>query len=447
MNKKSKVIVLPCEAYEEEQIYTLLKGGLEQLGGLEKLIGKEEKILLKPNLLKKAEVEKAVITHPVVVGAFARILREEGYANIVLADSCGHGTTRQVIQGTGMDTYLEKYQIPAIDYTKGVRVDNPEGIQAKEFILPQELLEADCVISLSKMKTHALERITGAVKNSYGFIYGKNKAIGHTKYPSADSFARMLIDLNQYVKPRLYIMDGITAMEGNGPGSGDPVAMNVILMSTDPVALDSVFARMVHLKPELVPTNYHGEKMGLGNCREENIEVVVAQPMYSKLYAKSEKKATDSLKKNVIPDGALEGGLNKEGSFLADTAMMKSLDVAAGERNTEAIENEEYIEFKKICMGDLVGQYGKADFNVDRTQVRSNIWTKLAKALNIFQKKPYIEPDKCIRCGICVNSCPVPGKAINFRNGKNHPPVYDYKKCIRCFCCQEMCPKKAIKVK
>lgn len=384
MNKKSKVVVLPCEAYEEEQIYTLLKGGLEQLGGLETLIGKEEKILLKPNLLKKAEVEKAVITHPVVVGAFARILREEGYDNIVLADSCGHGTTRQVIQGTGMDTYLEKYQIPAIDYTKGIRVDNPEGIQAKEFILPQELLEADCVISLSKMKTHALERITGAVKNSYGFIYGKNKAIGHTKYPSADSFARMLIDLNQYVKPRLYIMDGITAMEGNGPGSGDPVAMNVILMSTDPVALDSVFARLVYLKPELVPTNYHGEKMGLGNCREENIEVVVADAMHSK---------------------------------------------------------------QPVSMEDLVCRYGKKDFNVDRTQIRSNVWTKLAKALNIFQKKPYIEPDKCIRCGICVNSCPVPGKAVAFRKGKENPPVYDYKKCIRCFCCQEMCPKKAIKVK
>ena len=71
MNTKSKVIVLPCEAYDEERIYTLMKNGLAQLGGLDNLINKEEKILLKPNLLKKAEVEKAVITHPVVVGAFA----------------------------------------------------------------------------------------------------------------------------------------------------------------------------------------------------------------------------------------------------------------------------------------------------------------------------------------------------------------------------------------
>ena len=376
---KSKVVLLPCREYDEEKIYTLLKQGLDFLGGLENLIPKDAKILLKPNLLKKAEVEKEVITHPVVVGAFARILRENGYEHIVLADSCGHGTTQAVIRGTGMDMYLEKYHIPAIDYSEGVKTVYPQGIQAKEFILPKELLEQDCVISLSKMKTHALERITGAVKNSYGFIYGFHKAKGHTQYPSADSFARMLIDLNKCVAPKLYVIDGILAMEGNGPGSGDPVPMNVLLMSTDPVALDSVFSRLVYLKPEMVPTNYHGEKMGLGTWKEEEIAL-------------------------LTPDG-------------------------------------------KISMAEAVKKYGNPDFHVDRTEVRKNIWTRMAGALKVFQKKPYIDADKCVRCGICVQSCPVPGKAVDFRKGKGKLPVYDYRKCIRCFCCQEMCPKKAIKVK
>ena len=376
---KSKVVLLPCREYDEEKIYTLLKQGLDFLGGLENLIPKDAKILLKPNLLKKAEVEKAVITHPVVVGAFARILRENGYEHIVLADSCGHGTTQAVIRGTGMDMYLEKYHIPAIDYSEGVKTVYPQGIQAKEFILPKELLEQDCVISLSKMKTHALERITGAVKNSYGFIYGFHKAKGHTQYPSADSFARMLIDLNKCVAPKLYVIDGILAMEGNGPGSGDPVPMNVLLMSTDPVALDSVFSRLVYLKPEMVPTNYHGEKMGLGTWKEEEIAL-------------------------LTPDG-------------------------------------------KISMAEAVKKYGNPDFHVGRTEVRKNIWTRMAGALKVFQKKPYIDADKCVRCGICVQSCPVPGKAVDFRKGKGKLPVYDYRKCIRCFCCQEMCPKKAIKVK
>ena len=53
-------------------------------------------------------------------------------------------------------------------------------------------------------------------------------------------------------------MDGITAMEGNGPGSGDPVAMNLILMSTDPVALDSVFARQMCIRDRYYTGIYQG---------------------------------------------------------------------------------------------------------------------------------------------------------------------------------------------
>ena len=76
-------------------------------------------------------------------------------------------------------------------------------------------------------------------------------------------------------------MDGIVAMEGNGPGSGDPAPMNVMLMSQDPVALDSVFCNLIHLKPEMVPTNYHGEKMGLGTWKKEEIEIMTPAGMIS----------------------------------------------------------------------------------------------------------------------------------------------------------------------
>ena len=115
MNKKSKVILLPCNSYREEIVYENLEIGLELLGGIENIVGKEESVLLKPNLLKKAEVDKAVITHPTVVGMFARLMREKGYQDMALADSCGNGTTSKVIHGTGMDTYLEKLDIPALN--------------------------------------------------------------------------------------------------------------------------------------------------------------------------------------------------------------------------------------------------------------------------------------------------------------------------------------------
>ena len=86
---KSVVVLLPCDSYEKEAVYQKIKKGIELLGGWENLIQKKEKILLKPNLVRKAEVERAVITHPAIVGAVARLLREEGYENVGCGDSCG----------------------------------------------------------------------------------------------------------------------------------------------------------------------------------------------------------------------------------------------------------------------------------------------------------------------------------------------------------------------
>jgi len=86
-------------------------------------------------------------------------------------------------------------------------------------------------------------------------------------------FATMLVDLTTLIMPRLYIMDGIMAMEGNGPRSGKPRKLGVLLISTDPVALDAVACRIIDLSPEFVPTSVPGEKSGLGTYHDENIEV------------------------------------------------------------------------------------------------------------------------------------------------------------------------------
>ncbi|MDP2844073.1 MAG: DUF362 domain-containing protein, partial [Acetobacterium sp.] len=89
-------------------------------------------------------------------------------------------------------------------------------------------------------------------------------------------FSKMLVDLNRYLSPklRLFVMDGIVAMEGNGPASGKPVPMKVLLVSDDPVALDATFARMINLDPSFIPTITDGEEMELGYWTEEKIEIL-----------------------------------------------------------------------------------------------------------------------------------------------------------------------------
>jgi uncharacterized protein (DUF362 family)/NAD-dependent dihydropyrimidine dehydrogenase PreA subunit len=423
---KSKVVLVRCDSYDEEKVYKSLRAGLDCLGGLKTFVKPDEKVLLKLNLVRDAAVERAVTVHPTFAVQLARIFSEDGYAHVKVGDSPGIGNGQAVMNNTGMIEGFKKYGVEPALFDKAVHVDYPEGIHAKEFMMAQDVLDADALISVSKMKTHALEHLTGAVKNQYGCIQGANKAKGHTKYPSAESMARMLIDLNRFVKPRLFIMDGIMAMEGNGPTSGDPTPMNTILISTDPVALDSVFAALVHVDPEIVPTETAGEMMGLGTYKWENIEVIAVDP----------EKTAASLESPIDNTKSASGVMESP----ADGTVSASSASAAAE------------ETKAPCAVTMTPQqaaekYGNPDFNVIRGREKVHGWMGWVTNLRVFSPKPHIDASRCVKCGVCVQSCPVEGKALHFSNGRKNPPVYNYRKCIRCFCCQEMCPHKAIYTK
>ena len=273
--ERSKVVLMPCGSYEEETVYRAVREGLALLGGLSGFVSQEEKILIKVNLLKGAPPEKAITTHPSVFGALLRCLKEDGYARLTYGDSpAGTTSCESAARESGLIPQAERYGVPMGDFTGGVNVEYPQGRVCKRFLLANEVAGADAVISVCKMKTHALENITGAVKNQYGCIYAARKATGHALYPNSRSFAEMLCDLNLCVRPRLYVMDGVIAMEGNGPASGTPKAMRVLLLSADPVALDSVYAHLIALEAHNVPTCVSGAEFGLGKMEADEITVL-----------------------------------------------------------------------------------------------------------------------------------------------------------------------------
>lgn len=399
-NKPSKVALVKCDSYDQEKVDAAVRKAIELLGGLEEIfasgdakvqdagdakaqpsgeppITKESRLVLKPNLLAKNPPEKACTTHPAVFGAVGRLLQQEGYTNLKYGDSPGNPVVKpeKIAEECMIKAAADELGIPFGDFEGGVEVEFPQGRIANEFVLCNEVVAADGIINICKMKTHQLERITGAVKNTFGCVFGINKASSHAKFATAETFAKMIGDLNNLVVPKLHVMDGIVAMEGNGPQSGTPKTMNVILASTDPVAMDSVFCHLVDLRPELVPTNVAAMEQGVGTY--EDIEV-------------------------LTEDGVL------------------SLEQAA----------------KK---------YGDKEFNVQRGKEYKGQLQAVRFLVPFLQKKPVVKENKCIGCGICVNSCPVEGKAIHIKSCGT--AVYDYDKCIKCYCCQEMCPENAITVK
>jgi len=274
---KSRVALVRCSVYEESAVFSAVQRGIDLLGGMASFIQPGEKIVLKPNVLVGEAPEKLVGPHPLVFKAVAQ-LAQVVTPNLSFGDSPSFGKPATHMQKAGLAQCAEALGIPLADFENGQQVHFKDSPSVKHFVLANGVLNADGLISISKFKTHQLTRITGAIKNQFGCVPGPLKAEFHIKLPNPLDFARMLVVLNLYIRPRPYIVDGITAMEGNGPRNGDPVNLNVLLFSQDPVALEAVMCRLIDLDPEVVPTMKPGREWGLGTYLPEEIEWVGDPP-------------------------------------------------------------------------------------------------------------------------------------------------------------------------
>jgi uncharacterized protein (DUF362 family)/NAD-dependent dihydropyrimidine dehydrogenase PreA subunit len=270
---ESKVAVARCEDYNQENVRQAVKKGIDLLGGVSCFTNPGEKILLKPNLLVGDKPSRGTNTHPMLLQVVGEVFKKGG-AKLFYGDSPGIGKPERAAERAGYTRVAEVLDMQFADFQTGVTISFPEALLAKQLYLAAGALEADGIISISKMKTHGFTRITGAVKNQFGCIPGFRKSEYHVKMPDVYDFSKVCVDINRYLKPRLYIMDAIAAMEGNGPRNGELVNMKVLLFSTDPVALDAVCCRLIDLDPEFVPTAGIGKEGGLGTYKSDEIEIV-----------------------------------------------------------------------------------------------------------------------------------------------------------------------------
>ena len=239
-------------AYSDLEIATLLA----PLGGMEQFVKKNEKVLLKVNLLSAKAPEKAVTTHPAFVRAVARAVKNAGGKPFIGDSPAGTFSKRSLAKAyrrSGLENLAAEEDIP-LNFNTGVRkLDFPKGKRLQRSPIGEYVLNADKVLALPKLKTHSFQYLTLACKIMYGAVPGLTKAKYHAQFPRKVSFADMMLDILTIVKPQLYIMDGILAMQGQGPGSGDPINLDLVLASTDHVAMDIAVCKILGIEPVGIP--------------------------------------------------------------------------------------------------------------------------------------------------------------------------------------------------
>ena len=272
--KKAKVALVRLEEYKSEEISQALKKGLSLLGGLEKILRPKSKVFVKINHLSPpSPPEKGIVTHPAFTREVLRLLQERD-VEITVGDDiqCREGDGFLI---SGYRSLCAELGIPLVNLKeRGFEEVSCQGKVLRKVYISSLVREADFILNLPKLKTHSFTAFTGAVKNMFGIIpYGLRHKY-HRQFIKSDVFSQMLVDIFSCAPPHLTIMDGIIAMEGEGPGAGNLRKVGAILASPDALALDAVATRLVGFNPMDVYTTFHGHQRGLGMGKLENIEIL-----------------------------------------------------------------------------------------------------------------------------------------------------------------------------
>ena len=270
---RKRVVVKRCRSYDPEILRASLEELLAPLGGMKAFVQPDQKVLLKPNLLSAKDPARAITTHPVLVEAVAREVRRCGGIPYI-GDSPGGAIRgiKRVWVNTGMEEMAERAGIELVNF----EASGSKGIDFGRytFFISKPVLEADVIINIPKLKTHSLTLLTCAVKNMFGVIPGFRKAELHKLHPKPREFAEMLVHLYKLVPPSLNIVDAVVAMEGNGPSSGRPYELGVLLAGEDGVAVDAVASRMIGFPEGFIDTTQIAAAMDLGEDDIEELDLV-----------------------------------------------------------------------------------------------------------------------------------------------------------------------------
>ena len=361
------VSLISCKDYNQENVTRALSSLLGSFGGLD-WVEEGMCVAIKANLVTFAKPETAVTTHPALICALIKLLRERGAARVIVGDSPGGlynaAFLKKVYNVCGLSDSVKAAGGELNDDFSQTVAFFENAKVANSFTYTGYLDKADAIVDFCKLKTHGMMGMSAAAKNMFGVIPGTMKPEYHFRYPNPADFARMIIDIDEFFaeKTKLCIADAIVGMEGNGPTQGTPRNIGAILASKSPHKLDMVCAKIIGLNPDSIPT--------LGAARE----------------------------RGLIPDSIDD--LNVFGDI--DSLVISNY-------NNVAVRNSLLFDSKSKMFGKIAKKC-----LATRPAVKNNECKGCKKCMDICparaiamkDNKPIIDREKCIKCFCCQEFCP-----------------------------------------
>lgn len=250
----SEVSIVKCDNYESAELKRALTESINAIGGLD-MIKPGMTVGIKLNLVAGAKPEKAVTTHPAAAAELVKLLKERG-AKVICGDSPGglynSIYVNRIYSVSGMKL-LEKAGAELNSDFSEKNTEYPNAKVLKDFRYTAWLDKCDVIINFCKLKTHGMMGMSAAAKNMFGTIPGTLKPEYHFRFPDYEKFAAMIVDIDEYFKPVLSIVDAVEGMEGNGPTMGTPRHIGAIIASASPHKADLVCAEVIGQKHENLP--------------------------------------------------------------------------------------------------------------------------------------------------------------------------------------------------
>ncbi|MFC1739735.1 DUF362 domain-containing protein [Planctomycetota bacterium] len=270
--QNTTVTLTRCSDYSSPAIAEALQRQFTLLGGLQKFVKASDSVLLKPNFLAPKSRRHAVQTDPAVIIETAKLLKDFG-AKPFVADSPAWSNVFTCVKKLKLQEPLRKLNVPVkqLDKPKRVRI----GKAHTKLGISSIALDADVIINLPKLKTHQQLTASFAVKNMFGTVTGKQKAYLHfAKGKTQHRFAELLIEIYKFLNPALTIVDAVIAMEGPGPIKGTPKKLGCLIGSTEPIACETVCAKLINIDPRDVPIMEAARLMRFGCSDFDKINIV-----------------------------------------------------------------------------------------------------------------------------------------------------------------------------